>query len=416
MTLLAAGVLAPRLARRAAQAAEARSTQAAADASATVVTLLTGSAELQVAGRVDPLVATLRDAEARRARAADDAARPAAIGAAVQPAATGAAVLAALLLGIPATVSGTLAPVELAVVVLTPLAAFEAVAALPAAAVQVLRSRQAAARVMALLDAAEPGAAEVAAGDVALPPHPVLRARGLAVGRRHGPLLAEDLDLDLAPGRGVVVVGPSGAGKTTLLLTLAGLLPPRGGAVRVAGHDLADLGREQAARIVAYTPEDAHVFDTTVLENLRVARGDVTEAEAREALGTVGLGPWLAGLPEGLATVLGGDAVRLSGGQRRRLLLARALLTRAPLLLLDEPTEHLDDADAAALLRGLLDGTLAPGRGVLVVTHRESGTGAAHAIVRLEGPVQGGPAPGGPAVGTPEEYRALTGSTRTATG
>jgi ATP-binding cassette subfamily C protein CydC len=383
--LLVAGVLAPRFARRAAEAAEARSAQATADASAAVVTLLAGSAELQVAGRVAPLVATLRDAEARRAQAADDAARPAALAAALQPAATGAAVLAALLLGIPATVAGTLAPVELAVVVLTPLAAFEAVAALPAAAVQVLRSRQAAERVMALLDAAAPGSSGTAGVDGPLPRHPVLRARGLAYGPHGGPVLGRGLDLDLAAGRGVVVVGPSGAGKTTLLLTLAGLLPPRAGTVRVGGHDLAGLTREEATRAVAYTPEDAHVFDTSVLENLRVARGDVTEDEARAALATVGLGEWLAGLPQGLATTLGGDAARLSGGQRRRLLLARALLTRAPLLLLDEPTEHLDDEDATALLRGLLGGTLAPGRGVLVVTHREPGTEAADVVVRLAG-------------------------------
>jgi ATP-binding cassette subfamily C protein CydC len=291
-------------------------------------------------------------------------------------------------------VAGTLAPVELAVVVLTPLAAFEAVAALPAAAVQVLRSRQAAERIIALLDAAAPAAPVVhdhqdhpdpTDVDGRSPALPVLRARGLACGRPGGPVLVRDLDVDLEPGRGAVVVGPSGVGKTTLLLTLAGLLPPRAGTVRVGQQDLAALPRERAAGLVAYTPEDAHVFDTSVLENLRVARGDVTEDEAREALTTVGLGAWLAGLPDGLATTLGADATRVSGGQRRRLLLARALLTRAPLLLLDEPTEHLDDDDATALLRGLLDGTLAPGRGVLVVTHREPGTEVAGTVLRLAG-------------------------------
>ncbi|MBC7291106.1 MAG: thiol reductant ABC exporter subunit CydC, partial [Actinotalea sp.] len=371
---------------RAADAAEARSARARADASATVMTLLDGAPELQVAGRVDPLVASLQEAEVRRARAADDAAGPAAVGAALQPAALGAVVLAALLLGIPATVGGTLAPVELAVVVLTPLAAFEAVAVLPAAAVQVLRSRRAAVRIMALLDDAAPREgtpAPPAAGDTDAPAGTVLQARGLSCGWGGAPAVVRDLDLDLAPGRGVVVVGPSGAGKTTLLLTLAGLLPPGAGTVRVGGQDLSALPRDRAARTVAYTPEDAHVFDTSVLENLRVARGDVTDDEARDALATVGLGAWLAGLPEGLATPLGGDAARVSGGQRRRLLLARALLSRAPLLLLDEPTEHLDDDDAAALLRGLLDGTLAPGRGVLVVTHRPAPTQAGTTVLRL---------------------------------
>lgn len=436
--LLVAGVVAPRLAHRAAQAAEDRSAQARADAAAAVLTLLDGAAEHQVAGRVDPLVAGLREAEGRLARAADDAARPAALGAALQPAATGAVVLAALLLGIPATTSGALAPVELAVVVLTPLAAFEAVAALPAAAVQVLRSRRAARRVMALLDAAGPGAdgaagqggrtegatsqggrtgdpdrpetADRPAGGDDAGPAPVLRARGLACGWADAAPVVRGLDLDVAPGDGVVVVGPSGVGKTTLLLTLAGLLPPREGTVRVhgrdlAGRDLVGLPRDGVAPVVAYTPEDAHVFDTSVLENLRVARGDVTPDEAIRALATVGLGDWLAGLPDGLATTLGGGASRMSGGQRRRLLLARALLTRAPLLLLDEPTEHLDDDDGAAVLQGLLDGTLAPGRGVLVVTHRAPAASTASTVLRLGADgvevLRARRAPGAPSSGEP---------------
>jgi ATP-binding cassette subfamily C protein CydC len=171
-------------------------------------------------------------------------------------------------------------------------------------------------------------------------------------------------------GGSLAVVGPSGAGKTTLLLTFAGLLAPASGR----------LERHAAA---SWTAEDAHLFDTTVLENLRVARGDLTEAEAWEALDAVGLGPWLAALPAGLETVVGtgGDAV--SGGERRRLLVARALVSRAPVLVIDEPAEHLDPAGADALVRMIL-GLTAHGRTVLVATHHRSALDAADAVLTLD--------------------------------
>ncbi len=117
--------------------------------------------------------------------------------------------------------------------------------------------------------------------------------------------------------------------------------------------------------------EDAHIFATTVRDNLRVARGDATDDELTAALDRVGLREWLDGLPDGLTTVLVGGAEAVSAGQRRRLLLARALLSTLPILLLDEPTEHLDAAAADEILAGLLTpgGLFAPERTVVVATH-----------------------------------------------
>ncbi|MGY1944742.1 thiol reductant ABC exporter subunit CydC [Nocardia asiatica] len=158
---------------------------------------------------------------------------------------------------------------------------------------------------------------------------------------------------ELPRGRRIAVVGPSGAGKTTLLMQWAGLF------------DAPRLG-------VTFFAEDAHLFGTSVLENLRVARGDLTAEQAEKALRTAGLGDWLDGLPEGVHTDLAGGAAAVSGGQRRRILLARALVSPARVLLLDEPTEHLEAEAGARLLRHLLDadsGLVAPDRVVIVVTH-----------------------------------------------
>lgn len=384
--LALAAVVAPAMAVRATRTVERRSARARADLAATTMTLLDGAAELRVSRRLDAVLGGLRRTERTLAAAADDGARATAIGAFAPPFAAGLAVLAAFWAGAPAVAAGTLAPVELAVVVLTPLAVFEAVSLLPAGAVQVLRSQEAARRICALLDSVAPGGAAADPGQAdadAAPPAPVLAARGLACGWPGREPVVRGLDLDLAPGRRVAVVGPSGVGKTTLLLTLAGMLPPAAGTVTLGGRPPAELPRATAAATVAMTAEDAHVFDTSVLENLRVARGDVTPAEAAAALADVGLGDWLAGLPDGLDTRLGSDAARVSGGERRRLLLARALLGPAPLLLLDEPTEHVDD-EGPALLAALLDGTLAPDRGVVVVTHRLGGLEPADEVIVLD--------------------------------
>jgi ATP-binding cassette subfamily C protein CydC len=151
------------------------------------------------------------------------------------------------------------------------------------------------------------------------------------------------VELDPQPGDRVAVVGPSGCGKTTLLMQTPGV----------------------------FFAEDAHLFSTTVRDNLLVARGDATDDELRDALRRAGLGRWLDDLPEGLSTVLTGGAASVSAGQRRRLLLARSLVSNAPILLLDEPTEHLDASDADEIMAGLLTpGALfGADRAVVVATH-----------------------------------------------
>ncbi|WP_028046800.1 thiol reductant ABC exporter subunit CydC [Cellulomonas sp. URHE0023] len=376
--LVLAGVAAPALASRGARISEQRAVQAHADMTASALGLLDDAGPLLVSGRLQREMDALRAADTRIAVATDGGAPSAALAAGLGQLAVGLAVLAALLTGIPAVGSGRLAAVDLAVVVLTPLAAFEATALLPAAMIQVHRSRAAAARVLALLDG---GAGPSPVLDDPRRPLPDLVAGDLTCAWPDGPSVVEGLDLTLRPGRSVAIVGPSGTGKTTTLLTLAGLLPARSGTLRLDRVDVSDYGREAVTATVLVGTEDAHVFGTTVLENLRVARGDVTRDEASAVLERVALGGWLTGLPDGLDTVLGPDARTVSGGERRRLLVARALLSPAPLLLLDEPAEHLDPATADALVTDLLRDP----RGVVVVTHRLSPLDAADEVLWLDG-------------------------------
>ena len=409
--LLLAGMVGPLVTARAARASELARQGHATDLSAIVLTALEGGDELSVSGRLPRLMDELAGLEARLSSARDRGARPAAMAAAVDTAAMGLAVVGALLIGGQAVITGDLAPVWLAVIVLVPLAAFEVTSALGPATVQLVTSAGAAARIVELTDRADQAdRAEAPRAAAAPDPEPLpalsdggprLRARGLAVGWPDGPVVAKGIDLDLAPGDRLAVTGPSGVGKTTLLATLAGLLEPKGGELTLDGTAPWAAQRSDVARRITLTAEDAHVFATTVLENLRVANGTLSSQDARALLRRAGLGDWLTGLPQGLDTLLSSDATTLSGGERRRLLLARALAAPAPLMLLDEPGEHLEAATADRLVADLLQAgngaedaeeAEETARGVLLVTHRLSALESADEVLVLGIPEPGEPA------------------------
>ncbi|MDO5081493.1 thiol reductant ABC exporter subunit CydC [Buchananella hordeovulneris] len=382
--LVVAGVGGPLLALRSARRAEYHRQAAAREMTALLQDSLAGAAEVLVGSQL-PAVQHRRDQlENELAQVADDAARPAAFATALDTVALGATVLGCLLVGIPAVTNGSLPAVGLAVLALTPFAAFEAVAGLPAAAVQWVRSAGAAARINALL----PTDSVAAPPSEARPSASVLQARDLAVGWSTDKPVLTGVELEVAPGRAVAIVGPSGSGKTTLLATLAGLLPSRAGRVELGGVAPHELPRTVAATHVTFTAEDAHIFATTLFENLRVANGALSRPQATELLTAAGLGPWLAGLPDGLDTHLGSDAVSVSGGERRRVLLARALASPAPLLLIDEPGEHLEPETAARLVSDLL-ATSRAGRGVVVATHQLRALAAADEILVLSPTAEG---------------------------
>ncbi len=390
IALIVSGVIAPWLAARGSDRAlgdAARANTAVAEATTTA---LWHAPELVVSRRRRSVLATARQADAEAIRAADRGERIEALAAAATPLSLGASLIAACLIGIglASGVSGSLAgvssttglltPMVLGVLILLPLSSFESTAPLTEAGIQLERSRQSAARVMALVDGARRIGEDSAVGDAAIDDVAVhaapatLRLDALRWGWSDAAVLGPEAGVTatLTPGARMAVVGPSGIGKSTLLLTMAGLLDARGGLVTAAD----EAGQQLTIRsATCYFAEEAHIFSTSLEENLRVARGDVTVEEMHAALAEVGLADWVAELPDGLGTELTGGAESLSGGQRRRLLLARALLHRAPIVLLDEPTEHLDAADAERLLARILDpssGMFAPDRTVVVVTHQ----------------------------------------------
>ncbi|MUN63109.1 thiol reductant ABC exporter subunit CydD [Kocuria sediminis] len=240
-------------------------------------------------------------------------------------------------------------------------------------------------------------AARAAAGDGSgLPdgtdPAPVpvhdLALHGLAVAWPGAPAPAfRGLEASVRRGQWLVVEGPSGAGKSTLLAALLGHLPAAEGRWSVDGVDSRELDAAGLRRSVAWCPQEAHLFDSTLRGNLLLARGREdrpSDAELRAALERVGLGPFLAELPEGLGTRVGPGGAHLSGGQRQRVAVARALLTRADMVLLDEPTAHLDAPAARSLLADLRQG-LADRVVVLVTHHLADGAAATDARLRLPG-------------------------------
>jgi len=365
--LLIAGFVAPRLAGRAAATQEEVARQHHSDRDTSAMIALEHAPELRVAGALPGVIADSQRRQRAWADALDAAARPAAVAEAMPTAAIGASVLGAVVAGI--ALAHTVAPTTLAVLMLLPLSAFEATTALPAAAVQLTRSRIAARRVLDLAPPDRPHESEKPA--LTTP----LGSGGLSVDVCYGHANAVRLtrvELDLPPGARLAVTGASGSGKTTLLMTLAGLVPPLDGRMLLDGTDINRFDEDELHRTLSFFAEDAHVFATTVRDNLLVARGDCQDDELTAALDAIGLGGWLASLPEGLSTVLTGGAQALSAGQRRRLLLARVVISPARIVLLDEPTEHLDAIDAERILCDLLgpkSGLMSAERTVVVATH-----------------------------------------------
>lgn len=325
----------------------------------------------------------LTDVESALQRSAARSARTAGITAGGAVLAMGVAVLSAIFWGVPAVTGGHLTAVLLAVLVLTPLALADTVQAVGAAAAALQRSSAAADR-LALILLTAPLSTPPAH------PRPLPRTATGPVVELHGvsarwPGSDQDalheIDLRLVPGQRVVVLGESGSGKSTLLAVLLGFLPPSAGRITVDGIDLAELDPDAARTLFAWCDQQAHLFDSTLAENVRLARPEATDTQIGTALAAAGAAQWLGGLPRGLATQVGEHGAAVSGGQRQRIAVARALLADRPILLADEPAAHLDAATAAEVTHVIMQAD--PGRCAVLVTHNEADALGADVVVRL---------------------------------
>jgi len=384
--LLTAALAVPAVTGWASRRADRRMAGARAELATGVVELLRAQPELVAYGAAADRLAGIeaRDAELTRLARASAAATGLAAGLAALCA--GLAVWGSLAVGVPAVRSGALDGVALAVVVLVPLAAFETVQLLPTALATLTRVRRGGERVLDVLDAAVP--VPEPAAPVPLPDCPVwtVRLRGARArwpgGEPDRPAAVDGVDLDLVPGRRVAVVGASGAGKTTLAAALLRFVDLTGGTYELGGVDVRRLSGDDVRRVVGLCAQDPHVFDSTVRENLRLARPDADEQALRAALRGARLLDWVDGLPAGLDTFVGERGTLMSAGQRQRLALARVLLADFPVLVLDEPAANLDPPTADALTRDLL--AASAGRTTVLITHRLTGLAQVDEVIVLD--------------------------------
>jgi thiol reductant ABC exporter CydC subunit len=379
--LIAAGILVPAVAGSLSRRAAARQAEARGALSATLVETLAGSAELVAFGQEQERLAAVRAEDRRLVRSARRAALGDGAADGLLLLLTGATVAGVLAAAVSATADGRLDRVLIALLALLALAAFEAsqpltvvVRELAATVASGRRILELGDRVPDIVDPAEPLPPPRAPFTIALE----------GVSARYGPdeqSVLESFDLRLEPGRRIVLLGRSGDGKTTVVQLLLRFLDPERGRVTLAGEDLRRYRQEDVRRVVAVAGQDAHLFNTTIRENVRLARPGAGDAEVEQALAAAKILDWVRTLPEGLDTRVGEEGRELSGGQRQRIGVARALLADAPVLVLDEPTAHLDGPTATRLVEDVF--TAARGRCVLLITHRPEGVDLADEVVVL---------------------------------
>jgi ATP-binding cassette subfamily C protein CydC len=294
---------------------------------------------------------------------------------------TNLAMLVALVLAIPLVAGGEVRGVYLAFLALVALGVFEAATPLGAAFQTIGRTTAAGERLFEVSDS-EPTIRNPK-NPLPVPEDFTLRFDNVSFRYGEGdPFSLEDVSFALEPGRKVAVVGPSGSGKSTLANLILRFRDPQGGEIRLGGRSLSEYAQEDVRRLVSVVPQSTHVFNDTLRNNLLLADPEANDEALELALERARISSFIERLPDGLDTYVGEHGSRLSGGERRRLAVARALLKDGPLLLLDEPTANLDTVTELEVLASVWEA--ARDRAALLVTHRLVGMEEMHEILVMD--------------------------------
>jgi ATP-binding cassette, subfamily C, bacterial CydC len=379
--LLVGGLAVPALSGWLAARAGRRQASGRGQLAAELVELSRGAPELVAFGQEGAALGRVRTADARLVAMARRNALATGLADGLGLVVTGVTVAAVLAIAVDASAEGRLNKVLIAALALLALASFEAVTPLGATARELSTTCAAGRRVLDLLrrrpavqDPIDPVPAPVW-------PFSVLLEDVAARYPGQPDLALAGVSLALAPGERVALVGPSGAGKTTVSNLLLRFLDPEQGRVILGGHDLRAYRQQDVRSAFAVAGQESHLFSAGIRENVRIADPSASDAQIERALRAARLWDWVDSLPEGMDTRVGEEGHELSGGQRQRVLLARALLADAPVLVLDEPTAHLDPATAGELVGDIM--SAAGGRTVLLITHRPEGLELADRVISL---------------------------------
>lgn len=380
VALAAAGLLLPLLVRRLARRPGAAATTLSGELRTALTESIDGCEELLILGAADRQTEQLTRLSARLVAAQEQLARIGALGQAGSIACCGITLAAVLALAGSQVAEGTMAGPILVMLLLFSGTLFEAAALLPAALhtapatiASLRRILQVAATPAPVADPAEPRVCPIA-------PLPIsLHAVRCSYLPEHA--ARQCFTLTIAAGERIALVGASGAGKSTIIELLLRFRPYTG-RIFIGDTELRDIADDTVRLLVTALPQTPHLFNATIRENILLAKPEASDGELASAIADAGLADWVAGLPEGLATQVGEQGHLVSGGEARRIALARTLLSEAPIVLLDEPTEGLDTALERHVVARLSQ-RLA-GKTVLLATHRRACLGLADRVVTME--------------------------------
>ena len=379
--LLTGALAVPWLSGRLGARASRRQASARGELEAELVELLGAAPEIAAFGGEPAALARIRDADAALVALSRRHALATGSGDGAGLVVTGLTVAGVLAVAVGASDQGQLDHVLIALLALLALASFEAVTPLASAARDLAATRAAGRRLLELTETKAAVRDPVMAAPPPSGPFAIALEGVRARYPRQPDAALDGLSLRLEPGERVALVGPSGAGKTTIANLLLRFLDPEQGSVTVAGRDLRDYRMRDIRRAIAVAGQESHLFTASIRDNLRLARPDATDRELELVLRHARIWDWVRRLPDQLDTYVGEQGRELSGGQRQRLVIARALLAGAPVLVLDEPTAHLDPRTANELMRDVF--AAAGERTVLLITHRSEGLELVDRVVSL---------------------------------